>query len=260
MTSIATVHELQKSIESNLLNRMADFEKQLHAASREPMTVARLAEDFKSFKTHVSGILQLLHEQMNELTKSFDEVEMRHRRKYLLFGGIPESDNNGKDDVVASVSSIISNNLGIDGITPSSFKACHRMGQRRDGRPRPILVRFAEYSLKTSIWRKKTALKGTSFVISEFLTRRRQALFMEARKRFGITKCWCQEGNIFVKPPNGRPRLISTANDIELAGEAFKIPNVQKSPLPMERADNRTDKAGTSNNDKQRPKRAVKVK
>lgn len=213
MATLSDVHQQQASLEASLHQRMSEFEAQLKLSS-EPSSLSRLHNDFMNFKENVCGILKMLRLQINELSRATDVLEMRHRRKCLLFGGIAEVP---KEDTSALICRVLEEQLQIKDVNPASFKACHRLGSGTGGRPRPILVRFADHSVKTSVWKKKTALKGTSTVISEFLTRRRQNLFLEARKRFGITNCWSLDGNIYAKLPDGKRRNITTEDDLEFA-------------------------------------------
>lgn len=264
MATIAAVHQSQKSLESLLLQKMNDFEAQLKA-TLEPTSLVRLSEDFKTFKEYVYSILQLLQQQIAELSRVTDVLEMRHRRKCLLLGGIPEVVE-GKENAPDTVCNILKTKFQLQDISTADFKACHRLGTISEGRPRPILVNFVNHSTKSSVWNKKKCLKGSSLVLSEFITRRRQALFQEARKRYGITKCWTMDGSIFVKPPTGKPININSESDfdkvaeiIEAARESQSLAQEDSSASDRSHKQGRIDKPGPS--DKvQRPKRAIKVK
>ena len=53
------------------------------------------------------------------------------------------------------------------------------------------------------VWFAKTKLRDAMVTQSEFLTRSRQKTFLEARKRFGISKCWTRDDIIYVITPEG---------------------------------------------------------
>ncbi|XP_028174356.1 uncharacterized protein LOC114362963 [Ostrinia furnacalis] len=137
-------------------------------------------------------------------------------------------------------------------LTASQFSACHRLGTASKDRTRPILVRFADHPTKTAVWRKKTALKGTPTVLSEFLTRRRQQLFIEARKRFGITNCWTLDGNIYAKLPDGTRRHIHSEGDLDCAKQPASAAPARESPVTTEKRNKIGSTAST-----QRSKRTV---
>lgn len=205
------IAESQRALESTVLQTLSDFESKLNRSPGVKVTLNVLSEEFAMFKAHTLSLLKLIREQIKALSLSQDHVEMRHRRKYLMFNGVPEEAN---ENLCTRISTIITEQLSIPGVTTASFKACHRLGKQSEGRDRPVLVRFSDISLKMSVWKKKTALKGTSYALSEFLTPRRHSLFIHARTVFGMKKCWSLDGNIFVKLPNGERERIESEEDV----------------------------------------------
>lgn len=193
------------------MKRITDFESALKSASPQSNTVEQLREDFHNFKEQIWSIIILLRQQISELNNTVDNLEMRYRRKYLLIGGVPEEP---QQNLSTTVLSILKNKLGLGAVTSSDITDCHRLGKPTDKRIRPVLVRFANVSLKSEAWKKKTHFKGTPYVLSEFLTRRRQSLFMITRKRFGISNCWTRDGVIIVKLPDGRYKKIDTEEEL----------------------------------------------
>ncbi|CAG9786990.1 unnamed protein product [Diatraea saccharalis] len=170
---------------------------------------ARLQEEFQEFKTETLSVLQLLRYQISGLCRCIDDIEMRHRRKYLLVGSVAEDSN----DLPKSIVSIFVNKMGL-ALSQDKLSACHRLGNAAEGRCRPVLVRFTDLTLRAAVWKKKTALKGTPHTISEFLTRQRRDVFINARKRFGIRRCWTMDGNVIVKLKNGSRQRIFTDCDL----------------------------------------------
>ncbi|CAG9781844.1 unnamed protein product [Diatraea saccharalis] len=204
MSNIATVLETQRAIEETLMQRTTDFEAHLKvscASSSSAVDMKALSTDYCHFKSLVGGILALLRQQIDSLVRNVDIIETRHRNKALLVGGVEEKEG---EDLLAAVSDVCNNKLGLNNISRSSFTVCHRLGANTQDRPRPILMRFAELSTKSDVWTNKTKLKGSSIVLSEFLTRRHQDVFVAARNHFGIRSVWTKDGNIIVKLPNGK--------------------------------------------------------
>lgn len=212
-----------------MMKKFADLESQLKASSapRSGLTLHRLQEEISEFKTHVWSILNLLRQQISEIARIVEVGEMRHRRKYLLVSGIPED----VEELPVYVAQLFNNKLGIPDITCDKFKICHRLGALSEGKCRPVLVRFSDYSTKSSVWKKKTALKGTSFVVSEFLTRRRQSLFLQARQRFGMKNCWTADGIIMVKLSDGSRHRIFEEKDFKgIIALACDLHDAQEQP------------------------------
>ncbi|XP_061717553.1 uncharacterized protein LOC133529280 [Cydia pomonella] len=228
MASYSEIAETQKSLEKSVNKMLSKFEARMKSpASRA--TVSSLSEEFSSFKDHTLGMLKLLRSQISALSNTQDILEMRHRRKYLLFKGVPEDPG---ENIVSSITSIVTERLKIPDVSADSFKACHRLGKPSEGRARPILVRFADMRLKSLVWQKKTACKGSTFAISEFLTPHRQELFTQARKAFGMKSCWSLDGNIFVKLSSGVRERVESSEDIDRIKDPRNVRQSQSSSTP----------------------------
>lgn len=211
MSNFLEIAESQRVLESSVQKMLSDFESKLHKPPGVKLTLNVLSEEFAVFKDQTLALLKVIREQIQALAVSQDNIEMRHRRKYLLLNGLPEV---ADENVSARISSIITEQLKIPNVTTTSFKACHRLGKHAEGRVRPVLVRFSDISLKSTIWNMKTSLKGTPYALSEFLTPRRHSIFIQARTVFGMKSCWSLDGNIFVKLPNRERVRVESAEDI----------------------------------------------
>lgn len=64
------------------------------------------------------------------------------------------------------------------------------------------------------IWSNKKLLKGTKFLITESLTKRRMKLYAAARNTMGPRNAWTADGRIFVRSPNNEIKRINDFNDL----------------------------------------------
>lgn len=258
MANFLNIAESQKALEDNVLKTLSEFEARLARSPPAKVTLSVLSDEFAVFKTHTLSLLKMIREQIATLSKSQDITEMRHRRKYLIFNGIPEQ---ADEDVCVRISSIVTEQLKIPNVTPASFKACYRLGKKSEDRNRPVLVRFVDVSLKSLIWKKKTAFKGTSYAISEFLTPRRQTLFVHARTVLGMRNCWSLDGNIFAKLPNGERVRIETEEDVARlnASRAEQQPAATSTPTPAAEAVNEVEVVPGPSGQSGRSRRAKQV-
>ncbi|XP_059049815.1 uncharacterized protein LOC131844854 [Achroia grisella] len=237
MSNFVDLASTQKSMESTLLKMMAGFEGKLQAISPQSTDITQLSNEFYEFKNYTHQIFSLLRQQINYLVHTTDEIEMRHRRKYLLLGGVSESD----EDLATVITSIFKEHLKLSDLHASDISSCHRLGTVVEGRHRPIVFRLANPALGLSIWKNKTKFKGTKFVISEFLTRRRQELFLEARKRLGMKNVWSLSGNIYAKDPEGRRCRINIIDDLDAIVPNSSMPtmsNILHTPSQAVQHDN----------------------
>ncbi|XP_059057154.1 uncharacterized protein LOC131850809 [Achroia grisella] len=220
MDNYTQILENQQSFEANLSKRMLEFEQRLNQTTPDyNKTVAGISDEFQLFKRETLSIFSLLRQQISGLVDAIDVMEMRHRRKYLLIGGISEDVKD--DNLVGFASQLIRNQLDLPQVTVDKLTVCHRLGKQSQGKPRPTLVRFAEATLKSVIW-KKTGFRGTPYSLSEFLTRRRQSLFLQARERFGMRKCWTFDGNINVLTPDGSRHRLRGEEDLVRLAESME--------------------------------------
>lgn len=224
------------NIMAGIEERMAIFEAELQKSSKTNSTpsLTSLASDFTSFRSFVVDTITAFRRQMDLLAKEVDNMEMRSRRKMLLFHGIAEQ----KSEVTAQiVADVIQQSLEVPDFTVESIKRCHRIG-RSSGthKPRPILVKLDRVALRDKIWFSKTKLKGSGQTISEFLTKARHEVFMAARERVGVSKAWTKEGYIYVLDAHGSPQRISSCSDLgRLNLGTSKTPPAIKTVAPKTR-------------------------
>ena len=86
-------------------------------------------------------------------------------------------------------------------ITPEHLDAVHRIGEKREGRTRPIIVRFVSRKTRLEVLRKRRKLKGSDpkVVIVEDLTRSNYKLFLRASEQPGTLRARSKDGKIFVQ-------------------------------------------------------------
>ncbi|CAH0715155.1 unnamed protein product, partial [Brenthis ino] len=189
-----------------------------------PDTVSSIAAEFTSFKNFIHTALTSLQKQVEILSREVDRMEMSRRRKMLLFHGVAEKKN---EDTTTVVTSVVAEHLDLPNFASANIGSSYRLGRSSGDKRRPIVVKFTNVQVRDSVWFAKTRLKGSGITESEFLTKRRHELFLEARRRFGIGKCWTRDGLINIIAPNGSRYRAECMSDIQCIPEA-----PPKSPKP----------------------------
>lgn len=192
--------------------RMTEYETQQQAPSAGTPTVKVLSADYLSFKSMVWKALEMLKSQLELIVNSLDRVETHSRRKVLLFHGVTEED---AEDVTKKILNTIQGQMKLPLVNDETVEVCHRLGVKKD-KTRPVLVRFATMKHRSSVWNAKTALKGSSISVSEFLTKPRQDVFNAAKKHFGKKNCWSSEGVIVVLLSDGSRKKVITMSELLL--------------------------------------------
>ncbi|XP_045771487.1 uncharacterized protein LOC123876708 [Maniola jurtina] len=198
--------------------KMGEFQQGLDSAPTTS-TNASLAAEFSSFRTFVLSAMNTLQRQVEFLGTEVDRLETRRRRKMLLVHGVSEEKS---EDVTSRVCNVVGEHLGVTGLSVSSIKSSHRLGRPSDKKPRPIVVKFADATLRDKVWFSKTGFKGSGITVSEFLTRSRHDVFMEARQRFGVNKCWTRDGCIHIIAPDGSRHRAECKADLQCIPQSSK--------------------------------------
>lgn len=191
--------------------RMSEFQQELQK-STSPVTAVSLAAEFNSFKEFIFTTLSALHRQVEFLSREMDRLEMKKRRNMILLHGVKEEKS---EDTTARVTSLIAEYLDLPNFSSSSIKLSYRLGRPSDNRSRPIVVKFTDISVRDKVWFAKTKFKGTGITQSEFLTKARHDIFLTARQRYGIGKCWTREGRIYVVTADGSRHQVESSCDLK---------------------------------------------
>ncbi|KAJ0169632.1 hypothetical protein K1T71_012562 [Dendrolimus kikuchii] len=193
---------LQQSIaqlSSKFAERMDNFEGELRKGSTSSPNIATLAADFSTFKSFVMGALHSLQDQFILLANSVDQIEMRSRRKILLFHGISEEK---QEDTAAAVAKVVVNQVKQTAFQVTDIKRCYRMGKSMSsgGKPRPVLVKFTDIPVRNQVWFAKTNLKASGITVSE--------------KQIGVSRCWTRDGVIYAVSTDGTRHRLDSVQDL----------------------------------------------
>lgn len=146
--------------------------------------------------------------KISQLKQINDDLEQYTRQNSLRIYGVPEQQGENTD---LTVIQICREKLKIN-LTLDMIDVSHRL-PGKEGVHKPIIVKFVSRNTKKSIYNKKRMLKNSKIVIAEDLTKRRNQLLKEAKRRLGHKNAWSSDCKIFVKYNNDIKR-ISSMNDL----------------------------------------------
>ena len=137
------------------------------------------------------------------------EQRSNHNEQYSILWNlkilfIPEKSGNAQETPEESekdTQRVFHDLLGLRHITPEHLHAVHMIGEKREGRTRPIIVRFVSRKTRLEVLRKRRKLKGSDprVVIVEDLTRSNYQLFPRASEHPGTLRAGNKDGKIFVQ-------------------------------------------------------------
>ena len=143
-----------------------------------------------------------LNDTVGVLIKQVDRNEQHSRAECLLLHGVPEKKGQVPENSKLVFASEITSKVGVK-MSERDIKQAHRYGPvRADGKPRPIIARFLDSSLRNSVYGKKKLLKGKNIFITENLTKLRMELLKKANDDYGRENVWTKEGRIMARDSN----------------------------------------------------------
>ena len=178
VNNLRTKCESMQTALDEYANRTINLEKKMEDLGKTHELIELLETELKATETENTRIKEHLLSQ-----------ECYSRRDNLIFEGIKEQE--GKDTYAVLKDFLITTlHLEPHMCQDMLLANCHRLGNQRHGNPRPIIARFILEKDRSSVWLKKSSLKGLPFVIredypAEIVNRRKfmYPLFVEARKQ-----------------------------------------------------------------------------
>ena len=151
-----------QEIKSNLEFSQAEIEDLKHKNDLMENNV----KASKSGIDEVNSKLNSIGKKIEELESKTDDLKNRSRRNNLCFDGIKEDARESWSDSEKKIKDLLASkfNIATDNFT---VERAHRIGRRKEGKPRMIVAKFQSYKTKETILKKKSCLKGTNMFIRE---------------------------------------------------------------------------------------------
>ncbi|CAC5381880.1 unnamed protein product [Mytilus coruscus] len=93
----------------------------------------------------VENYTQDIEIDSNNLREDFLKLQSHSMKYNLIFGGIPQTDDDDHEDTEAVIKNFIEKELEIPSAELIQFQNVHRLRKRRDGKPRNIIARFTNF-------------------------------------------------------------------------------------------------------------------
>ena len=126
--------------------------------------IVKVEKDVKNLQMNLKEIENDLLNP-DDVSNKLVELEDRSRRNNLRIDGIKESPNETWETCENKIQDIIKEKLDIE--TNVEIDRCHRIGKKREGRPRTLVCRFTKYKDKQCILNNAKKLKGTGIYMYE---------------------------------------------------------------------------------------------
>lgn len=127
------------------------------------------AENLASKKT-----IDKLTQQIKDMEDRMNYQEDYSRRNNIRISGVQELNSEQTwEQTAAVVTSLLQDKLQLPDL---ELERAHRVGQHRDGRPRPIVARFSRFCDREAVMRSARKLRGTNVYLNDDLCAASQAI------------------------------------------------------------------------------------
>lgn len=178
--------------------------------------------DIKQLLQERDDRIKVLEKKIDFLESQNENLEQYTRRNSLRIYGMEESEH---EDIFDAVIKLFQNDMDLE-TQPADIDRIHRLGKKKsDGKPRPVIVKFATYRQRNFVFKAKSRLKNYSngkVYVNEDLTKERSNLFFAARKlkkEKKIQDAWTFDGRVIIKTRQGR---ITTVGSLQQLDDAAK--------------------------------------
>ena len=138
-------------------------------------TVEFLSKKFDDLVKEKDEQIKNLTEKNKELKKKIEDLEIEQdrqeqysRRNCLLLHGIEE---NKKENTDSLVTENIKKYTGIE-LSDFDIDRSHRLGKPKPNKPRPIIVKFTRYNIRSKLFSSKNTFKDPNISLTESLTQK----------------------------------------------------------------------------------------
>ena len=84
----------------------------------------------------------------------------------------------------------------------------------KEEKPRPIIVKFVSYKVRSEVFRSKRKLKGSGVRITESLTKKRMELYNSVLNDSNVKTAWTLDGKIIALINDERKVSLESFNDL----------------------------------------------
>ena len=162
-------------------------------------TVQILSKKLDDLVKEKNEQIKKLTEKNKELKKKIEDLEIEQdrqeqysRRNCLLLHGM---EKNKKENMDSLVTENIKNYTGIE-LSDLDINRSHRLGKPKPNKPRPIIVKFTRYNIRSKTFSSKKTFKGSNISLTESLAQKRVDILNEARNKHGFKNVWTADGKI----------------------------------------------------------------
>ena len=172
-TQLERIFEMLAGVESRLQNlegifeRFSALEKSVNKLETELNKIGEKTRKLEGEVNDLSKSMEFANAEIEDLKKNDKENEVKikeledkilyqevyNRRENLRFFGFPESAD-GAENTYEVVRKFLSDELEVENAADIEFQRAHRIGKKKTGETRPVIVRFLRFPERELVFRR----------------------------------------------------------------------------------------------------------
>lgn len=165
----------------NLESTVSSLTTSLEFSQREIDDLKKALKDYDKEKLANMKMNEALTDQIKSSKQEVKNMEERlnyqedySRRNNIRISGMAESGSGETwEQTAVKVTSLLADKLQLPGV---ELERAHRVGQRRDDKPRPVVARFTRYRDRETAMRSARKLRGTNIYFNDDLCAASQSI------------------------------------------------------------------------------------
>ena len=157
--------------------------------------VDKLTERVEKCETDLENRESACKQEMNSMKIAMNKQAQYTRAYNIRIFGIPEAKPIDNEDMRGVMCEFFEEKLDVN-VKKQEIAAAHRLPTRKEGKPRPIIVRFAWKETKYALLKVRKKLKGSGQSITEDVTSDNMRLMNRAEKSNKFSEVWFSNGRV----------------------------------------------------------------
>lgn len=163
--------------------------------------ITGLNKEIESQKTENTKLSEQIDKNNETAEGKINDLEQYGRRNNVRMNGVAEVGEETPERTTTAIIEVLNNNIENLALRREDIDIAHRLGKKKNGKHRQIIVKFQSRMKRDTILRNKKLFKGTDIFINEDLTKINQHVLACVRKKMAdeVAMAWSKGGRLFYK-------------------------------------------------------------
>lgn len=209
------INDFESKLQVFQTNIIASFEKRINDLENKVESAENSLSEYKKKTDDSNAVIAQLRKEVNSVHIMANHNEQYSRRWLVRAYGIAEEE---RENCTEKFVRMVNDQLKVTPpLVSSDIEAAHRLfKQGRDGKPRPMIVRFMRRDVKFRVLKNRKDLKPTAYSINEDITKLNLLLLNRLRNNDKIESAWFSNGTVKAKhASSGNIKVVELFEKIE---------------------------------------------